>query len=242
MNRNMIKPRITIRAVALAVGLAVSAATSQASLSLSFSNQGLNTGIQFNGASSSFQLNPAPGSLGSPQFAVTSETGGTSSIGLKGWINGSPWSIGAITTSGLTQTAAVTGLGTLFLNDGLGNNLTGNLNWMTIETVQSLGGINAALNVNVTGLTYGGLNADLLALATGGNGSMNVTFQFNPGQSLTQLTTGSAQIGSYSGSLAGAAVPEPTTLIAGALLLLPFGASTVRILRKRRGLDLPVSH
>jgi len=29
-------------------------------------------------------------------------------------------------------------------------------------------------------------------------------------------------------------VPEPTTLIAGALLLLPFGASTLRILRKSR--------
>jgi hypothetical protein len=29
-------------------------------------------------------------------------------------------------------------------------------------------------------------------------------------------------------------VPEPTTMIAGALLLLPFGASTLRILRKRR--------
>jgi hypothetical protein len=30
------------------------------------------------------------------------------------------------------------------------------------------------------------------------------------------------------------AVPEPTTMIAGALLLLPFGASTLRILRKKR--------
>jgi hypothetical protein len=29
------------------------------------------------------------------------------------------------------------------------------------------------------------------------------------------------------------AVPEPTTLIAGALLLLPFGASTIRMLRNR---------
>jgi len=29
-------------------------------------------------------------------------------------------------------------------------------------------------------------------------------------------------------------VPEPTTLIAGALLLLPFGASTLRLLRKNR--------
>ena len=225
----MIKQKI----VAVAVGLVVSAGTSQAVLSLSFSNQGLNTGIQFNGASSSFQLNPAPGSLASPQFAVTSETGGISSIGLKGWINGSPWTIGTITTVGALQTASVTGLGMLFLNDGLGNNLTGNLNWMSIETLQSLGGINAALNVNITGLTYAGLNADLLALATGGNGSLNLTFQFNPGQSLSQLTVGSAQIGSYSGSLAGAAVPEPTTVIAGALLLLPFAASTLSSLRNR---------
>ena len=29
------------------------------------------------------------------------------------------------------------------------------------------------------------------------------------------------------------AVPEPSTIISGALMLLPFGASTVRILRKR---------
>jgi len=31
-----------------------------------------------------------------------------------------------------------------------------------------------------------------------------------------------------------APVPEPTTLIAGALLLLPFGASTLRMLRRNR--------
>jgi hypothetical protein len=30
------------------------------------------------------------------------------------------------------------------------------------------------------------------------------------------------------------AVPEPNTIIAGALLLLPFGMSTVRFLRKQR--------
>ena len=30
------------------------------------------------------------------------------------------------------------------------------------------------------------------------------------------------------------AVPEPTTMIAGALLLLPFGASVLRILRKKK--------
>ena len=229
----MKKPNLAI--IAVAAGLAVSAATSQAALSLSFSNQGLNTGIQFNGASSSFQLDPSPGSLGSPQFAITSETGGSSSVGLVGWINGSPWTIGAITTSGTIQSATVTGLGNLFINDGAGNNLTGNLNWMTIQTDQSAGFINSSLALNITGLAYTELTNALLALVRDGNGSLNLTFQFNPGASLTQLTTGSVQIGSYSGSFAaGASVPEPSTVVAGALLLLPFGVSAARILRKHK--------
>ena len=33
-----------------------------------------------------------------------------------------------------------------------------------------------------------------------------------------------------------APLPEPTTMIAGALLLLPFAANTIRFLRKRRGM------
>ena len=35
-------------------------------------------------------------------------------------------------------------------------------------------------------------------------------------------------------SARGMQVPEPMTMIAGALLLLPFGASTLRTLRKSR--------
>jgi hypothetical protein len=46
--------------------------------------------------------------------------------------------------------------------------------------------------------------------------------------------TGSYSILGYSGSDMVTVVPEPTTMIAGALLLLPFGASTLRILRKSR--------
>jgi hypothetical protein len=47
------------------------------------------------------------------------------------------------------------------------------------------------------------------------------------------LITGSYSILGYTGSDS-VAVPEPTTMIAGALLLLPFGTSTLRILRKNR--------
>jgi len=39
--------------------------------------------------------------------------------------------------------------------------------------------------------------------------------------------------GTTSGGISGTVVPEASTLIAGALLLLPFGASTLRILRKK---------
>jgi hypothetical protein len=40
--------------------------------------------------------------------------------------------------------------------------------------------------------------------------------------------------GSQEFLLLGTPIPEPTTMIAGALLLLPFGASTLRILRRGR--------
>jgi hypothetical protein len=46
---------------------------------------------------------------------------------------------------------------------------------------------------------------------------------------------GSGQVAALSqGLIAPMPVPEPTTLIAGALLMLPFGASTLRFLRKNR--------
>ena len=44
-----------------------------------------------------------------------------------------------------------------------------------------------------------------------------------------------ADIGNTTTGLTGdVSVPEPTTMIAGALLLLPFGASTLRVLRNRK--------
>jgi hypothetical protein len=54
--------------------------------------------------------------------------------------------------------------------------------------------------------------------------------------SLPGLTTEADLIGLVSpdGQSYVVAVPEPSTMLAGALLLLPFGASTLRILRKRQ--------
>lgn len=52
--------------------------------------------------------------------------------------------------------------------------------------------------------------------------------------SFWQLANGAVLDGGAAGGIATYAVPEPTTVIAGALLLLPFGASTLRILRRNR--------
>jgi hypothetical protein len=50
----------------------------------------------------------------------------------------------------------------------------------------------------------------------------------------TPGSIGVVSVSSVQQSFHQVAVPEPTTIIAGALLLLPFGASTLRILRKNR--------
>jgi hypothetical protein len=211
-------------AVAMA-GLALSAVTSHAQLTLNYASTPGST-IQFNGAASSFQFNSSTLVLPAPigafyvgsQWSIGSEVGGTgSALGLLGVINNGPFIYGPITSPSIgDEIANVAGpLGALSINDGLGYLLTGNVNWIQMETDNSLGGINASLNVNVTGLAYAGTNPDLAALVAGGPGSMNVSFQFSPSEMLSQLTSGS---GSYNTSFSGSiSVPEPMST--GVLLL-----------------------
>jgi hypothetical protein len=76
----------------------------------------------------------------------------------------------------------------------------------------------------ITGTAYNALMAwdsnplDWTKAANGAFGVADMVLD-NPGQAQDQLVI---------------VVPEPTTVVAGALLLLPFGASTLRILRKNR--------
>lgn len=201
--------------------LALSAGSGFAQLTLNFASTTGST-IQFNGTSSSFQFNPVDGT----QWQIGSETGGTgSAIGLYGQFDNGPFGYGAITVNnsipGLDyETAMVSGpLGALSVADGVGNFLTGDVNWIEVATANSAGSINGSLTVNVTGLNYTGPNADLQTVAANGPGSMNLTFQFSPGKTLTQLTSGTGPYNtSFSGSLS--VVPEPATL---ASLLLGFG-------------------
>jgi hypothetical protein len=184
--------------------------------------------IQFNGNSSSFQFNSSTspvfgGIFNGSQWLVSSQTGGTgAATGLLGLFNNGPFSYGSITTivsgAGVDESAPVTGpTGALVINDGSGFNLTGNINWGELSTHNYLGGINATLAVNITGLSYAGTNPDLIAFAGGNSAAMDLTFQFAPGMSLADLTSGTGSyLTSYSGSLT-TTVPEPTTI--GCLVL-----------------------
>jgi hypothetical protein len=81
------------------------------------------------------------------------------------------------------------------------------------------------LSVNMAGILTAGLGA-------GGMGDINWKKDSNGAYGVVALN-----LFDSNGNLAQdqlGIVPEPTTMIAGALLLLPFGASTLRILRKRQ--------
>lgn len=213
--------KLLIALAALAVGLTGSTAFGQGSLNF----VGINN-VQFNANGDSFQLNPVAGSSLTPQFTFTG-----ADAGLAGWITGAPWAVNmaGLTTAtggGLTnEQAPVFGGGQLNIFDGT-NTLTGILAWSPIHLLSNgQGGVGDSLSVNLTGLTYAGTNADLLALAAGGSGNLNLTFQFsglNPTLvSLFAGNTGTTST-SFSGAISVAAVPEPaiTALFLTSLSLL----------------------
>lgn len=211
----------------LAIGTAMTlSASAQGNLTLNFSSTPGST-IQFNGSSSSFSFNPSINA--GTQWQIGSQDGGTgAAIALFGAVNSGPFSYGPITTitssSGIDESATVTGpAGMLVINDGSGFDLTGNVNWVQVSTHNFAGAINSDLTINITGLSYAGSNADLQTLALGSAVSLGLTFQFAPGLTLSDLSSGTGIYKtSYSGSLA--VVPEPTTV---GCLLLGLGVLTI---------------
>jgi len=212
------------------VSLALWAVPSYGQLTLNFA---ANTGatLQFNGASDSFQFT-SPAANGY-QWHITSETGGSSAIGLNGFFNNSPFLYGPITSTGsgitLVQKATVTSpIANLTIFDGSGN-LSGAVNFVDVETFAAAGGgMNANLAVNLTGVTYSGSNPDLLFLKAHQPGTLDLSFQFSPGKTLTQPSTGTGPYAtSFSGSII--VVPEPS-----ALALAGLGGLVLLHLRRRK--------
>jgi hypothetical protein len=209
----LIKSAILVLLLASAMVFAASFAQA-GPLSLNFSSLAGST-IQFNGVGSSFSLNP----VGGPQWSITSVSGGTGdALQLQGMFSGGPWLYGPITVNGPVESATVISpSGSFTIYDGSGGSATGTVNWVEVSTFASLGGINSNALVNISGMTYlpGSTPVvDLQNLVLSGAGSVNVTFQFNPGMKLSQLTSGTGPYQtSFSGSLSPAAVPEPSFVL-----------------------------
>jgi hypothetical protein len=185
-------------------------------LSLSFQAKAITLNFQgLNGTVISFATNSTFGftSTNGYQFSISSVSGGVmDSVGLDGYVNpGGPFTIGTIQIFGSTQTAPVTGSGTLHITDTNATDLTGSVHWDSITTVGGGSGVIELTGVlNLTGIAYGGTSSDLGALAAAGAGTDDITLQFTPAQTLTQLASGGGQT-SYSGTIY--AVPEPSAWV-----------------------------
>lgn len=172
------------------------------------------------GTSSTFTFPPQPGS----DLTITSESGFAAPgnlTGLAGDILGS-FSFNAADIQTLApgyETAAVSGTGSFVIHDGSGYDLTATLTWDSISTLLSGGSMNSSAQVNLSGFSYAGTNAQLLELATAPTGVVTASFQF--GSTAYDLTTlASTACGastpcstSFSGTLNATPAPEPASML-----------------------------
>jgi hypothetical protein len=111
------------------------------------------------------------------------------------------FTIGTITPFPGGAMATVTGTGTFVIHDGLGNNLTATLTWVDITQIGTSGTLNVGGALNLTGITYSGINPDLVALRNAGSASNTLSFTFNPAVSLFLLRNGGQHNTTFSGTV-----------------------------------------
>jgi hypothetical protein len=116
---------------------------------------------------------------------------------------------------------------------GLSGGFVSTFSTPTVSVAAGPGTTSLNWTLNFTG---SGSDANLI-FALYDNGVAQAVYQLFSG---SYFSLGSANIGSgwslntLNTADAPALVPEPTTMVAGAMLLLPFGASTIRRMRKTR--------
>jgi hypothetical protein len=132
---------------------------------------------------------------------------------------------GSTAAGTLTITAISTGFGPLGYDVG--------------RAVLNGGGANAGGGRSLTayGLVNGGQVVSIGPFTSGWSGSASanasgLSSTFSIGERIV-ITHNAANLNGPKGDIS-LSVPEPTTMVAGAMLLLPFGASTLRCFRKNR--------
>jgi hypothetical protein len=236
---NMKKLQLAI----LAVGLA---GVMSASASITYSGTGLDDlinpmiGYEADGTGSSANYVAAVGSIpayGALYTPNASVGGPTAAIWVGNEVGNAGGNIpGTLSTFVASYTLLSSGIG-----PGPGNFAPYWVLWMTDDTgyhypiVSTYGGpLNGSSLIHVGNLTHGSIT--LAAL----DASIDPVSGLPYGQETINwagLEIGNGGTGPGTANIESitiGAVPEPTTMIAGAMLLLPFGASTLRILRKTR--------
>lgn len=150
---------------------------------------------------------------GSDSLTITS---GTAS-GLLGHISGL-FAVSSISGSPPVETATVSNTGMLSIFDG-GDTLTASLDWLDITTIGTFGGLNIQGMANLSSISYGGSNSDLVALSNAGLGIQTLSFQFTAPVSLTDLFNAPDSTStSFSGSITVVPLPAALWLMGSALV------------------------
>ena len=180
--------RVLRGCLALAAAVLLFSAGSAQALSLQIGSE-LGASLRFDGAGpgGTFQfINNGDG------FGFWVESSDEDLLGF-GRIEGL-YSIGPITSlGGGVESASVSllsGSAKLVLDDQNGGILEAALTWDEITTSGTGGNLSAYLSLS--GLSYNGTHADLLALDAADDGAIAVAFHFQPPKSLTQLTADDA--------------------------------------------------
>lgn len=130
----------------------------------------------------------------------------------------------------------------LRIHDGFGGTLIAPVVWQIISTTSSGGNLAAQGLIAVNDITYTSPNPNPELVAIRNTSGQFLTLSFNflgvTAPVLKNLMTPAYNPNGmavpFSGELKATAVPEASTALAGLILLLPFGVSTLRILRRNR--------
>jgi hypothetical protein len=158
-------------------------------------------------------------------FTITQSNGFGDSVGLHGEIGGTfNYTTASIMSQGPLETAPVmTSGGSLTITDLSNQSLTANFTGLAVATMGTAGSVDVNGAVNLTNVSYSGMNTDLLALrneAQADGGIVAISFQFVPSESLTQLAAaGSDMKTSYSGTITAVPIPEPAGATLGCIAL-----------------------
>jgi hypothetical protein len=235
----MKKLQLAILAVGLAVAMSASASITYSGTAL---NDSINTMIGYgvSGVGSSAKYVAAAGSIpayGALYTPNASVGGPTAAI----WVGDEIAPNGGGIPGTLSSLNASYTLLSSDIGPGPGNFAPYWVLWMaddsgyTLPIVSTYGGpLNGSSLIHVGNLTHGSITLSALDALIDPNSGLLYGSETVAWVGLEIGNGGNGAANANIESITISSVPEPTTMIAGALLLLPFGASTIRRMRKSR--------